>query len=93
MSILKIKHNAGFFSCCSIRLIDIIHYFNENKTLPDEVDSSEQFSLYKLDQNDITSLFFKENNSNIEYNSDVILTLESISILPFVKKTHHPPFN
>ncbi len=45
---IKIKgHNAGFFSCCSVKLTKIVEFINSNKRLPDNVDSSEQFSLYK----------------------------------------------
>lgn len=46
---LKITHNGGFFSCCSVKLHDITRYFNKNKMLPDIVDGSEQFELYKKD--------------------------------------------
>lgn len=46
-NILKTIQNAGFFSNCTIRLMDIINYFNLNKGLPDEVDSYEQFMHYK----------------------------------------------
>ena len=46
-NILKTIHNAGFFSNCTIRLMDIIEYINSNNQLPDEVDSTEQFMHYK----------------------------------------------
>jgi len=60
---LKIRHNAGFFSCCSIRLYEIITYFNISKKLPNSVDSSEQFEWYKpteFKNKDITYHYFKE---------------------------------
>ena len=38
---------AGFFSCCSVRLHNIIEYFNKHRYLPIIVDSSEHYSLYK----------------------------------------------
>ena len=44
---IKITHNSGFFSCCSVKLTKIIEFINSNKRLPDNVDSSEQFKLYK----------------------------------------------
>lgn len=57
---LKVKHNAGFFSCCTIRLFDIIRYFYANRTLPKIVDSCEQYELYKKNQNvDVTFDFFE----------------------------------
>lgn len=68
MNILKITHNSGFFSCFSKRLEGIVWFLNKNKSLPDKVDSSEQFSLYKENNlDDITSLYFKDNNINIKY--------------------------
>jgi len=68
MKILKITHNSGFFSCYSKRLEGIIWFFNKNKCLPDQVDSKEQFSLYKENSlDDLTSLYFQDNNINIEY--------------------------
>jgi hypothetical protein len=74
---LKVNHNAGFFSCCSIRLLFILDYFNENKKLPDIVDSSEQFKFYKNHfDSDITFLFFKDYNfiyEKIEYQKEVKL--------------------
>lgn len=59
MSVIT-THNAGFFSCCSVKLHHIIQFINLHSTLPDIVDSSAQFELYKLDNNvDVTYDFFK----------------------------------
>ena len=44
---IKVTHNAGFFSCCSVRLHTITNFINLNKRLPDNVDSSQQFKWYK----------------------------------------------
>jgi len=82
MNTLTITHNAGFFSCCSVRLHEIINYFNINKTLPEIVDSSVQFDWYKLnhaDKSDITFEYFEDcnnnnnnnNNNNVEYITDI----------------------
>jgi hypothetical protein len=81
MSITLISsHNFGFFSCCSIKLHDIVNYINANKKTPDYVDSSSHFGLYKpecLHDYDITYHYFlhpdasnaKINpNNNIHYN-------------------------
>jgi hypothetical protein len=63
MSILKITHNSGFFSCYSKRLEGIIWFLNTYKRLPDFVDSSEQFSLYKENvHTDLTPLYFDVNH-------------------------------
>lgn len=69
MNVLRTIHNAGFFSCCSIRLIDIMIYFNDNHGLPDMVDSSEQFMLYKTYATDnLIPLYFNINEKiEIEY--------------------------
>tara|TARA_B100002052_G_C15858005_1_gene588590 strand:- start:60 stop:842 length:783 start_codon:yes stop_codon:yes gene_type:complete len=56
---IKITHNAGFFSCCSVRLTQIVEFINENKKFPDIVDSSQQFSWYKNKAKDITFDYFK----------------------------------
>ncbi len=60
---LTVTHSYGFFSCCSVRLHDIIHYVNSNKKLPESVDSSQQFDWYKQDtQEDITFTYFENYN-------------------------------
>lgn len=71
---LKTTHNktAGFFSNCSIRLNQIVNSFNENKELPQSVDSSEQFRNYKENVNgpkkDLAKYFFEQKpaSTNIE---------------------------
>ena len=65
---LSIKHNAGFFSCCSVKLRDIIKYINTNNNLPEKIYCSEQFKLYKNDfRQDITYVYFEhyKNTKNI----------------------------
>lgn len=101
--ILKSLHNAGFFSCCSTKLDDIIEFFNKEKSLPDKIDSSTQFSWYKNDENsDITYNYFKNPISSISipYIEQVLYnqndqfrdyrTLPLASILPFIKKYFSP---
>jgi hypothetical protein len=68
---VKIQHNAGFFSCCSVKLDCIVKFVNSNKKLPNKVDSSEQFIMYKKpsDKNtDITYKYFEHYDkiNNIE---------------------------
>ena len=66
MNCVKITHNAGFFSCCSVLLNQIVDYINNKKKLPDIVDSSETFKLYKNDINrDVTNDYF-EHYENIK---------------------------
>jgi hypothetical protein len=65
-SVLAIEHNAGFFSCCHIRLSEIIKYVSENRCLPDSVDSSNQFSNYKTSPDqDLSRLYFEDNETDI----------------------------
>jgi hypothetical protein len=63
-----------------MRLHKIINYFNNNKRLPQLVDSSAQFALYKpvyMIYNDITEDFFinntNNNKNNILYEKDVLI--------------------
>ena len=71
---LRVTHNAAFFSCCTIRLLEIIKYFNINKELPEIVDSSEQFQLHKSQNGDITDCFFKTTSDQILYERDIRLS-------------------
>ena len=62
--ILVVIHNAGFFSCSSIALQDIMIYYNEHKQLPNVVDRFAQYGFYKKDATDnLIPFFFKEDNS------------------------------
>lgn len=57
---LKTTHNAGFFSCCSVKLNDIVIFVNKNGKFPDSVDSSEQYAWYKNDpKRDVTFDYFE----------------------------------
>jgi len=70
-----VKHNSGFFSCCSVRLYNIIKFFNKNKRLPESVDSSEQFKWYKINKHgDLTFDYFLDYNTidnKIIYTSNI----------------------
>lgn len=96
---------AGFYSCCSVRLHNIIEYFNKHKCLPTIVDSSEHYTLYKKEneQNkDILFEYFEDYNNEIEIsyqqNVDYVETyqyskyknLDYNNIIPFVKKYFTP---
>jgi hypothetical protein len=69
---VKSIHNAGFFSCCSLRLDNIIQFFNKYKSLPIKVDSSIQFEWYK-------------NNANTDITFDYFTYYKNISIYPVYK--------
>ena len=59
LPVITIKHNAGFFSNCSIILREIVNYFNQHHRLP-YVDSSSTFAWYKQGSSsqDITYTYF-----------------------------------
>lgn len=88
-----------FFSCCSVKLNEIVDYINLHKTLPIFVDSSKQFDFYKKNTNaDITYNYFDHyDNINILPNSHIInynhtdqftnySKLDYTNIIPIVKK-------
>ena len=76
---LVVNHNGGFFSCCTIRMILIIRFLNENKIFP-IVDSSNQWSFYKDQPGDITQLFF--NNIGDDELTVMIAFAEVAPVLP-----------
>lgn len=96
------KHNAGFFSCCSVKLTDIVNYVNNNSKIPDYIDSSIQFELYKKTSGDITYEYFEhydkitDTNINhpIKYHHDDQFVdyskLDYNNIVPLVKKYFSP---
>lgn len=59
---LKITHNGGFFSCCNVRLLEILNYFHQNLKLPETVDSSYQFEHYRYRDGDLSKDFFQDRN-------------------------------
>jgi len=66
---LIVTHNAGFFSCCSVKLSEIISYFNEHGKIPVSVDSSNQLNSYKSSDiyNIENYLYTIRDDVNIEY--------------------------
>lgn len=72
MATLICRHDAGFFSCCTVKLNEIISYINANKSLPTKIDCSKTWKLYnpywlsdRTSFHDITSDFFENDNNNI----------------------------
>lgn len=71
-STIVVNHNAGFFSCCSVRLSQIVRYFNEGGRfrIPACVDSSNQFRWYKPPQalkKDITFEYFTHYDEDMKH--------------------------
>ena len=102
MSVVS-SHNAGFFSCCSVKLYDIKNYINEFSKIPDYVDSSAQFIWYKKSHDDITYDYF-EHYDNIKEDINVnypinyhwsyqfinYLNIDYNNIIPVIKKYFSP---
>jgi hypothetical protein len=63
-------HNAGFFSCCTVRMMRIVDFYKKNKIYP-IVDSSNQWGFYKDKPGDITNLFFKEKSEEREIDTKI----------------------
>ena len=84
-----VDHVAGFFSCCTIRLLRIVQFLNKEKIYP-EVDSSLQFYMYKDNAGDATPFFFKTlqeeepiNNIIKYYNDDIDTQMSPYKELDF----------
>lgn len=72
---LRVTHNAGFFSCCSIALTETMIDFNQNKGLADIVDRTQQYDNYKANKaENLIPVYFDEQPGGIPYNGEVRLT-------------------
>jgi hypothetical protein len=71
----------------------IFDYFNIHKKIPDSVDCSQMYSIYKSDQNEnLHHLFFKQNDMDIEFNGEIVyetdayeLQFSNYKFIPFSK--------
>lgn len=62
MSLTLRSHYAGFFSCCSLRLFQILIFISDTKHLPLQIDNKPSFVWYNSDRNkDVFSDFFDTN--------------------------------
>jgi hypothetical protein len=98
---IKVDHSYGFFSCCSVRLYEIIKFANTYKILP-EVDSHQSFHLYKKDEKDVTFIFFNHYDVTQKmidkyiyitawnFQFDDYKSVDYDSILPYVKNYFSP---
>lgn len=74
-NVLHVTHDAGFFSCSTIRLRKIIDYYNKNGVFP-IVDSSKQWSYYKDEQGDITQILFENEDSSYHINRPITFSYD-----------------
>jgi hypothetical protein len=74
---LVITHNAGFFSCCTIALQDIVIMSRALGKLPDEVDRHNQYGWYKNEpMQSLIGHFFAESDKDIDCKEWFELTSE-----------------
>lgn len=68
------RHEGGFFSCCTVRLHFLIHYFNKYKSIPEIYNTKDFFTWYKPENNtdDITFHYFKHYNEGENSNINII---------------------
>lgn len=84
--VLKSVNTGGlFFSCNTIALMDVVHYYNQTKALPDEFDRFEQYQHYKTDPADnMIPMFFDEwcieHVHMVDYSSDIPMPYNCMSI-------------
>jgi hypothetical protein len=102
---LVVHFGGGFFSNCTMRLFDIILFFNATKNLPIILDNSRQFDLYKSGTqiNDITQYYFSEKNIDIIFENKIDFkeqyqyidykNLKFKELLSFIKKYFNPSQN
>ena len=100
--IIKITHNGGFFSNCSVILNEIILFFNYKKYLPFDVDTSITFNWYKnTSTTDIKNDYFISSNDVIIYEKPILYDQDDQfreykkinyfqEIQPFIKKYFSP---
>jgi hypothetical protein len=73
--LLIVKHVAGFFSCCSVKLQAIVEFANSHNSFPKHIDGMHLFTMYKLPEHvnqDITHVFF-------EYPSEILKPIAKIN--------------
>jgi len=101
---LQIKHDGGFFSCCSVRLHFLVEFFNKYKELPLILNSKGFYNMYKSNENDdITFDYFVHYDQipiTIEYTDEVKFhetyqykNYEELNmgvLLPFIEKYFTP---
>ena len=83
----------GFFSCSFLILMSVFDYFNKYNKVPEFVDCSRTYSIYKKNQDEnIYGLFFNQKDDDIPFNGEIIhsdekmeLQFSNYKLLPFSK--------
>jgi hypothetical protein len=80
-SVLVVIHNSGFFSNCTIALMDIIGFVNKHGKLPDEVDRTVQFMLVKSSAaQNLIPHYFNESDESIDVSNMPKMQYDCMSI-------------
>ena len=101
---LIVKHMAGFFSCCSVKLNAIVDFANSHNSFPKHINGMDLFTLYKLPEHvnkeDITHVFFEHPSeipkpiSKINYNHEhqyiAYSQLDYNNVIPVIKTFFEP---
>ena len=98
-------YNCGFFSCFNVTLYKIMEHYNKYNSLPETVDTSGTYDMYKINHNDITYDFFQHYGSrNITFDNKPVTNCDNDwgfqchnykniqynEILPFIQKYFFP---
>ena len=98
---LRIKHNSGLFSNCSISVYGIVSYFNQYKRLPAKVDFADTFKNFSSgEQEEAYKSYFKpQSHIDITYRDKVRFPAISLfdyrseafdQLTPFVNRYFSP---
>lgn len=100
---LIVTHMAGFFSCCSVKLHAIVEFANSHGSLPENIDGTGLFTLYKMPEQmnqDITHVFFRNPSviptplAKINYRYDhqfiAYSQLDYHSVMPIINNYFEP---
>jgi len=101
---LKARNDHGFFSCCSVRLYEIINFYNKINSFPPILDSTEMFLQYKPSpETDVTFDFFEHYNNVEKQTSHPIPSIDAYmyqftnykdipyaSLKPYIKRYFTP---
>lgn len=104
--ILEINAGVGIFSCCTVRLEEILTYYNTQHSTPKLVDCHEQFKFYKdgLETDISQDLFAVRNDVSIKWDGKPVTITDSLDeqqfsnyqelnfkeISPFIEKYFSP---
>ena len=75
--IVRCRHSCGFYSCCSVILHKIIHYYNQYHEEPMHIDTTDSFRIYKgfgKEHDDAMGDFFKATIDDVIIDKEKIIS-------------------